>query len=113
MKLKFEKEESGNWYVVLPDWQGEKEELQMVLGADTMLDIIAKGSDSVNIKFETEDFEASSCLKLVKEYENELSGADYFLNGWDDKELNLEIWLCDVTKIVFGNFPSNIYFKKI
>jgi hypothetical protein len=25
--------------------------------------------------------------------------------------MTLEVWLCDVTKFVFGDFPIKIYFK--
>jgi hypothetical protein len=27
-------------------------------------------------------------------------------------EFNLDIWLCDVTKFVFGEFPKIIHFNK-
>jgi hypothetical protein len=37
--FKFEKEKDNRWYIILPEWTGEKEELEMVCGADSMLDI--------------------------------------------------------------------------
>ena len=40
---KFYKEETGRWYVDLPEWEGEKAELEMVLGADTFLEILSQG----------------------------------------------------------------------
>ena len=34
MELTFEKWEDGRWFVVLPDYDGDKEDLEMVDGAD-------------------------------------------------------------------------------
>jgi len=52
--LKFEKDENHDWYVVLPEWEGEKSALQMVMGADDMLDILAQGEFEVNLIISTE-----------------------------------------------------------
>jgi hypothetical protein len=38
------------WYVDLPEWDGPQDDLEMVMGADTLLDIISQGSDSVRIQ---------------------------------------------------------------
>lgn len=40
-KLTFVKEDDHRWFVVLPEWGGDKDELEMILGADTMLDVLA------------------------------------------------------------------------
>ena len=37
--LKFNKE-ADRWYIDLPDWTGTKGELEMVAGADTLLDCV-------------------------------------------------------------------------
>ena len=47
--LKFKKEESGNWYIVLPEWKGTKAELKMVSGADTLLDTLSDGKKKVEV----------------------------------------------------------------
>ncbi len=67
MELLFEKEENNNWYVVLPEWEGSKEELQMVSGADTMLDIIAQGNTTVILDMDLVEFEGATHLELTKE----------------------------------------------
>ena len=54
MILSFVKEESNKWYVVLPEWEGDKEELEMVLGADELLDRLSSYGDSVRVEFDTE-----------------------------------------------------------
>ncbi len=113
MDLEFEKEENGNWYVVLPDWEGTKEDLQMVLGADDMLDIVAKGDKKVTLKIELDEFEESTHIELMKECSENVGGGDYILKTWKDKELNLEMWLCSVCIFVFGYMPENIYFSRL
>lgn len=39
-------------------------------------------------------------------------GAYYHMQSYMGLEFNLDIWLCDVTKFVFGDFPKIIYFNK-
>lgn len=31
------------------------------------------------------------------------------LESYKGIQINLEMWLCDVTKFVFGDFPKSIY----
>ena len=40
MELSFEKWEDGRWFVVLPDYDGDQEDLEMVDGADKFLDYL-------------------------------------------------------------------------
>lgn len=112
MNLIFEKESNGFWYVVLPQWTGNKDDLQMVLGADTMLDIISENGNECELFISLEDFEDSTCLRKLRDTEF-IGGADYFLHEYEDEYLCLEIWLCAVTEFVFGEMPQNIYFKKV
>ena len=42
MELTFEKWEDGRWFVVLPDYDGDQEDLEMVDGADKLLDVLNK-----------------------------------------------------------------------
>jgi hypothetical protein len=46
-------------------------------------------------------------LRLATELGN---GAFYKLENYKGIEIGLEMWLCDVTKFVFGKFPKIIYF---
>lgn len=103
--------ENNQWFVDLPNWEGSKADLQMVLGADTMLDTLSNNSDSVDLELST-IFEGETS-DLVLRRINKLpallgGGANYKSNKAD-----YNIWLCDVTKFVFGNFPKNIYINKI
>ena len=113
MKIKFEKEENNNWYVVLPEWEGSKEELQMVMGADIMLDIIAKTNNTVELEITLEPEEGYNYLKLIDDYTNTIGGGIYLLQYFEDKEINLDMWLCSVIVYVFGFLPEDIYFKRV
>ena len=39
-EFKFYKDPEHRWYVDLPEWEGEKDNLEMVLGADSFLEIL-------------------------------------------------------------------------
>ena len=105
--FKFNKEESGRWFVNLPTWIGEKDDLEMVMGADTMLDIIAQGEDVANVLLSSSDFEHSHYQ--LKRLEEEFDGCWYEINGMGITPF--KVWLCKVTVFVFGNYPRNIYLR--
>jgi hypothetical protein len=112
-KFKFYKEPDNRWYIDLPGFEGDQAELEMVAGADTMLDIISEGMDSVKLLLSTEYFVNSDTLEFIRlayEYGN---GAFYLLKEMRGIEFNMEIWLCSVTTYVFGDYPPEIYFSKI
>ena len=46
--------ENGSWYIDLPNWEGTKAELQMVAGADTLLDKLSNQGTSVNVTMSIE-----------------------------------------------------------
>jgi len=88
----------------------------MVLGADTLLDLLSKDTGSVNLKFSTENFEGSSKLTWVcngvPDME-EVGGAVYNIKEFDGLEQDFNLWLCDVTSFVFGELPKEIYFAVV
>ena len=115
MKLfRFYKDELG-WFVDLPEWEGERGELQMVSGADTFLDILSQGESEVYVTLSSNSFHNSEVLHFEKfgrlEGFEMGEGAWYFLNEYMGISYSLTMWLCDVTKFVFGEFPNKIYFK--
>lgn len=103
--FKFYKE-LNRWFVDLPDWTGEKDELEMVMGADTMLDILAQGQDVVFLSMSTDPFDGYDYLLTLKE--EIYDGGMYDLTNIN---FNFDVWLCSVTKFVFGYFPNKIYLK--
>jgi len=84
----------------------------MVSGADTMLEYMSEGEDSVSICMSENYFENSDKLEFVRPATEWQNGSFYKLKTYRGVELNLELWLCDVTLYVFGKFPENIYILK-
>jgi hypothetical protein len=111
--LKFIKETNNRWFVDLPEWKGTKEALEMVCGADHMLDILAQGEYEVTLNIDTDRPENGNYrIKLVRAAALPESGADYIafaVIGDTLNELNFPIWLCDVTLFVYGYFPEVLY----
>ena len=111
---RFYKDEYG-WFIDLPNWEGEKYDLQMVAGADTFLDLLSQGEDDVYVTLSTKPFE--NCEVLMFEHYGRLEawelgeGAWYVLSTYKGQHYDLKMWLCDVTKFVFGELPDKIYFK--
>lgn len=115
--------ENGKWYIDLPNWTGFKANLQMVEGADTLLELMADGEASVDVQFSEDPFEGANCLQLVEQnnginilgkkiLSNWDFGADYIILDYEGHQINHSLWLCNVTKFVFGYFPYKIFFKK-
>ena len=112
MIKRFYKEQDGKWHVDLPEWTGSKADLQMVCGADTMLDIIAEDENEVNLELSIEPFENADKLELLSVSNLEESGAFYILKTYKNFNFNLDIWLCAVTLFVFKTYPKVIYLRK-
>jgi hypothetical protein len=100
----FNKEE-GLWYIDLPEWQGTKGALQMVAGADTLLDNLSNNGTIITVAIST-DNKPTGFTTLKKMFHTPPNGAMYH------KGL-MPVWLCDVTKFVFGNFPKQIHFQVV
>jgi len=91
--------ENKRWFIDYPEWKGDKWELEMVCGADTMLDIIAGHPThkevylSMSLKpfiAKTEPIETLSYPLTKIEDTPDIGGARYFLKEWYGEELNLE-----------------------
>ncbi len=112
--FRFYKDDLG-WFVDLPEWEGERWDLQMVAGADTFCDMLSQGESEIFVTLSTKPFEGCEVL----EFENygrleawELGeGAWYKLRVYKNQFYDLSLWLCDVTKFIFGELPNKIYFK--
>lgn len=111
---RFYKDDLG-WFVDLPGWTGEKWELQMVSGADTFCDLLAQGENDIYVTLSKEPFDGCEVLELLHlgrlEGPELGEGAWYILDEYADLPFGLRMWLCDVTKFVFGEFPAKIYFR--
>ncbi len=100
--------EQGCWYIDLPNWTGTKGELQMVAGADTLLDHLSNNGTTVNVALSTEKVINESGFQTLKRIvKTPPNGCIYHLGF-------TPVWLCNVTKFVFeGIFPNQIHFKVV
>lgn len=114
MKLKFYKDSTGI-YVDLPEYPGDKSDLEMVCGADDYLEYLARLWNIDLYKGITLDVEKSGVITnwdglLVRDDLIAIpSGANYI--GLIQTEEPRSMWLCDVMKFVFGEFPGVLNFK--
>lgn len=113
-RIKFEKT-LHEWYAVIPEWKGDRSDLQMVAGADAWLDILCDGEWDVWMKISDQPFTGAEELHLIGlgfiEGPEFGEGAWYNARTYIGLDFNIKMWLCDVTKFIFGDFPKTIYYK--
>lgn len=112
-ELRFYKEFDGRWYVDLPNWPGTKSDLEMVSGADVTLEFIGNGNDTVILLLSEEYFENANKLEYVRHATEYDEGAFYKIDTYRGTKIKQDIWLCDVMKFVFGDFPKLLYISDI
>jgi hypothetical protein len=116
MKIHHFVREGMGWYIDLPEYLaqgGDKGDLQMISGADTMLDIIAETENEVTLQIDTEFFDGADELVLTELCDPILGGGYYHMKKFENKSVNKDLWLCDVTRFVFGNIPDRIHIKRL
>lgn len=114
-ELRFYKTEENKWFLYAPRYieeGGDPAELEMVLGADTLLDVLADEKNEVVLGISQDRVEEgimyAQALRRVDEIPT-LVGKYYH-----DDTTELLIWLCPVTLWVFnGVYPETIWYKKI
>lgn len=108
---------SGKWYIDLPEWEGSKDDLEMVMGADSFLALLSEGSDEVRISLSDEYREGyyKMVLRELGKFEGVDigSGAWYFMEDYMGQRFEYDMWLCDVTLFVFECFPETIWFSPV
>lgn len=98
------------WYIDLPEWLGPRANLEMVAGADTMLEVFAQEKERINVTFtnyEALDIEADLLLTHT-------NGGTYIVTRLNENypEAPERLWLCGVTKFVFqSDYPEKISVK--
>lgn len=108
--LTFYKTEENRWYANIPEWEGSVDELEMVAGADIMLDIYSQFENRITLTMSDLPLKRGDLLKRVYDPTVQ-SGSNYKVTTMFQQPYDYEIWLCDVTKFVFGRFPENIYIR--
>lgn len=108
--------EGADWYIDLPEFLaqgGSKGDLQMVAGADTMLDLMAGKTGDVTLQMDAQSFDGADELVLTERCDPILGGGYYRLQSFEGKEVVQDMWLCDVTRFVFGELPARIFVKRV
>jgi hypothetical protein len=117
--------ENGIWYADLPEFLeaglGSRANLMMVDGADTFLDLLAKGNTRITLQISSQPFQGwqtkmhkikiglnSSLLQLIGHAPVDY-GAYYKVTQMNGEAYNHQLWLCPVTEYVFGNYPLEIF----
>jgi hypothetical protein len=111
---RFIKNEQG-WFIDLPEYieqGGTMADLQMVEGADTMLDLIAGKEKSVTLSIDRELFDNADILNLTERCDPYVGGGYYLMPVFEGEEINKTMWLCSVTEFVFGDIPEQIFIKR-
>ena len=112
--FRFYRVPSGRWYVDLPEWRGGRWHLEMVSGADVLLDeLCSTDKDEVHIQVSSRKKYKTNSITLTKVADSPYDGADYVVSE-SDLDIKLkDLWLCGVTAFVFGDMPEKIYCRKI
>lgn len=107
--------EGNEWFIDLPEYLeggGSKGDLQMVEGADTMLDLMAERGTTVVLNMSEEPFEGADVLVLTEKCDPAIGGGFYLMETYNGKTVNQRMWLCQVTEFVFGKLPERIFVKQ-
>lgn len=107
--FRFYKTSANRWYIDLPDWTGSIDELEMVQGADTMLDLVSNYTSECHLTISNEPFEGADEITLVTDLTNSIGGGNYFMKSYKDKVVNQQMWLCEVTTFIFNSLPQGIW----
>lgn len=107
MQLKFERDPDTRWYIDLPEFliDHDRGELEMVMGADTLLEMLSNGQPSVTLQVSTLPIGLPNQVQLLREADD---GAYYF-----DQTNQVEFWLCPVTLYIFKSYPQYFEYKKM
>ena len=104
-----------DWYIDLPEYleqRGSIGDLQMVDGADKMLDLMAGNDSSVVVYVAREQFDGADVLTLTEKCDPYIGGGNYLMTFYEGQEINRTMWLCQVTEFVFGDIPPLIFVKR-
>lgn len=133
-ELDFNREDEDRWYIDLPNWPWKKENLEMVCGADRILDILSEGKDRVRLQVkpaeepldedEVHDLIQEGWLEVEQTHYSLTGGATYTARGYktdqfvpnhslSGQSMKQTLWLCPVTLFVFGHYPKYFYCKVI
>ena len=101
--LTFEKESDNLWYIKTP-WAGHHHNLQMVAGANHLLETFKSRLVTVRVSYKQKE---STDICLTRQYYRIFGGATYKVSNLEG--FTKEVWICPVTLFVLGKYPKRIY----
>ena len=103
----------GKWYADVPGWEGSLASLQMVSGADDFLDSLCKNGHFVTLEISTDNPGFKHQAELI--HLDAFGGTYKLSEPFEalDGTVRDTIWLCNVTKYVFGDHPKKLYFEQV
>lgn len=105
MEINFERFDDGRWYVIFPEYEGNYEDLEMVEGADKMLDSLTEDNLKVSLEVSLKD---DFIFPFILELQTHDDYGAYY-EVVDCPLFKGTIWLCNVTHEFFGEHPEKIY----
>ena len=105
----------SDWYIDLPEYiaqGGNVGDLQMVDGADEMLDMMSNNTGMVAANISKEPFDNADRLLLTEKCDDTIGGGYYLMRTYKGEEINKKMWLCQVTEFVFGELPEQIFIRQ-
>ena len=113
-QLGFIKDPDGRWYADLQNWPMDRSHLEMVQGADDLLDELSGKKNYITLKISQHTTAVNvgkneALLTLVNKEDNGLSGTYAVSGGFKTKE----VWLCPVINFVFMGVPKYIKFSRV
>ena len=108
--VSFTKEANDKWYVDFPNWPLSHDNLEMVAGADDLLDILNDDTDHVRVEVKLKQAEG---IQLTKVHSALTKGAFYTVDGvrgWENPNTirRKQLWLCPATLTVLGHYPKHL-----
>lgn len=115
--------DNNEWFLKWPEELANeplRAELQMVLGADLMLDFLSNSGTEVSLEVTDiiEEARAEDEIFKRKEGWDYMIRADYvktYTGAYYTTGVSLNVapyvWLCPVTTLLFGSYPKIIYYK--
>lgn len=104
--FEFERLENGRWYVVFPEYEGDQEDLEMVEGADKMLDALTTDGMYVSLTISEERPEDDNYFIFEMEAHDDCGG---FYNVLGCEQFKGTIWLCNVVHEFYEDHPETLY----
>lgn len=105
MKITFVKL-TNKWFADIVNYPGNVMDLEMVCGADDLLEEISQGKRQITLNVSPDHFGPDDKY-IYRLHEIDGEGATYFNSE------GRSIWLCNVTIFAFGEFPEILSFEVI